>query len=94
MKLLSVREAAERLGVSPALVYGLCARKRIRHERHGLGRGVIKIPEDALEEYQRSVTVDAEPAAPPTPVAERATAARFEVLDEDRLQEAWKARGP
>jgi len=42
---LSVREAADRLGVSTALVYALCARKRIRHERHGLGRGTIKITE-------------------------------------------------
>jgi hypothetical protein len=32
-----VKKAAERLGVSPATVYGLCAAKKIRHERHGLG---------------------------------------------------------
>ena len=68
MKLLSVREAADRLAVSPALIYGLCARKRIRHERHGLGRGTIKIPEDALEDYRKSVTVATEQrAAPPPP---------------------------
>ncbi len=57
---LSVREAADRLGVSTALVYALCARKRIRHERHGLGRGTIKITEDALKEYRQTVTVHAE----------------------------------
>ena len=57
---LSVREAAEKLGVSTALVYALCARKRIRHERHGLGRGTIKITDEALEEYRRTVTVNAE----------------------------------
>ena len=57
MKLLTVREAAERLGISPGLVYGLCARKRLRHERYGLGRGVIKIPEDAIDEFRRSVTI-------------------------------------
>lgn len=57
MKLLTVREAAERLGISPGLVYGLCARKRLRHERYGLGRGVIKIPEDAIDEFRRSVSV-------------------------------------
>ena len=50
--MLSVKQAAERLGVSPALVYALCTKKRIRHERHGLGRGVIRIPDDALEEYR------------------------------------------
>lgn len=55
--MLSVRAAAERLGVSAALVYGLCAARRLRHERHGLGRGRIRIPEEAIEEYRRGVTV-------------------------------------
>lgn len=59
MALLSVRAAAERLGVSAALVYGLCAARRLRHERHGLGRGRIKIPEEAIEEYRRMQTVHA-----------------------------------
>jgi excisionase family DNA binding protein len=54
---LSVRQAAERLGISTALVYALCVQRRIRHERHGLGRGVIRIPEDALEEYRKGTTV-------------------------------------
>jgi excisionase family DNA binding protein len=68
MKMLSVREAAQALGVSAALVYSLCELRRIRHERHGLGRGTIRIPEDALEEYRRSVTVEkAEEAATPPP---------------------------
>jgi hypothetical protein len=31
-------------------------RKMIRHERHGLGRGTIRIPQDALDEYRRGVT--------------------------------------
>jgi excisionase family DNA binding protein len=59
--LFTVKQVAERLGVSPGLVYALCARKRIRHERHGLGRGKLLIPEDALEEYRRRQTVGAEP---------------------------------
>ena len=54
MKLLSVSEAAVELGVSENLVYGLCKRKKIRHERHGLGRGTIRIPQEALDEYLRS----------------------------------------
>ena len=57
MRLLSVRETANLLGVSVALVYGLCTRRKIRHERHGLGRGTIRIPEDALDEYRKRVTV-------------------------------------
>jgi len=35
------------------------AAKKLRHERHGLGRGKIRIPEDAVEDYRRSVTVEA-----------------------------------
>lgn len=61
---LTVRQAAERLGVSPGLVYQLCAAGKIRHERHGIGRGTIRIPDDAIEEYRRSVTIS--PAVPQT----------------------------
>lgn len=57
MKLLSVREAAAVLGISPGLVYRLCSSRRLRHERFGLGRGTIKIPEDALDELRASATV-------------------------------------
>lgn len=62
----TVKQAAERLGVSAGLVYALCATGRLRHERHGLGRGTIRIPDDALDEYRRLATVpgtDAGPAA-------------------------------
>jgi excisionase family DNA binding protein len=95
MSSLSVKQAAERLGVSTKLVYALCASRRLRHERHGLGRGRIKIPQDALEEYRRSVTVGVgrEAAASP-PAPEKATAAHFEILDAARLREAWKGREP
>ncbi len=62
-KLLTVKEAAAALGVSPALLYALCAARRIRHERHGLRRGAIRIPHDAIEEYRKRCTVDVgEPA--------------------------------
>ena len=71
MKTFSVAEAAEELGVSPSLVYGLCQRRKIRHERHGLGRGKIKIPLDALEEYRKSVTVEVRAVEQPVPVRKR-----------------------
>jgi excisionase family DNA binding protein len=66
---LSAAQAAAVLNVSVATVYGLCSRRKIRQERHGLGRGTIRIPEDALEEYRTSVTVetkasDYQPAKP------------------------------
>lgn len=57
MRLLTVKETATQIGVSPTLVYALIARRKIRHERHGLGRGTIRIPEDALDEYRRTRAV-------------------------------------
>ena len=57
MKLLTVAEAAERLHLSGSTVRALCAQRRLRHERHGVGRGKILIPEDAIEDYRASVTV-------------------------------------
>lgn len=56
--MLTVKAAAERLGVSPALIYALVSARKIRHERHGLRRGAIRIPEAALEEYRRRRTFD------------------------------------
>ena len=57
MKLFSIAEAAEALSVSANTVRGLCRARKLRHERHGLGYGVIRIPEDAVAEYRSSVTV-------------------------------------
>src|SRR5262249_11907261 len=53
-EMFSVKQAAEQLGVSAKLVYSLCAGGKIVHERHGLGRGTIRIAEEALEEHRRS----------------------------------------
>ena len=55
--MFTVRQAADALGISPSLMYDLCARKLIRHERIGLGRGTIRVPADAIQEYRRSRTV-------------------------------------
>ncbi len=62
---LTVKEAAARLGVSDKLVYSLCRAGKIVHERHGLGRGTIRITEEALEEYRRQARVE---HGSPTPV--------------------------
>ena len=61
--MFTVKQAAEKLGVSQALIYALVSARKIRHQRHGLRRGAIRIPEDALAEYQARCTVDVgEPA--------------------------------
>lgn len=63
---LTVKQAAEELRVSVSLVYALCAARKLRHERIGLGRGVIRIPPEALDEYRRGRTVG-QAVAPPAP---------------------------
>lgn len=60
MTLLTIHEAAEALRLSDNTVYALCKARKLRHERHGLGRGKILIPADALVEYRRGVTVESE----------------------------------
>jgi excisionase family DNA binding protein len=50
----TVKEAAFELGISATLVYALIRSRKIRHERHGLGRGTIRISETALNEYRQS----------------------------------------
>ncbi len=55
--LLTVKEAAAELRLSPATVYALCAARKLRHQRVGLGRGKILIPPDAVTEYLTKGTV-------------------------------------
>lgn len=66
--MLTVKAAAERLGISPGLVYGLISGRKVRFCRVGNGRGRIRIPEDAIGEYLARCTfepVDGLPATRP-----------------------------
>lgn len=62
----NVKSAAARLGVSPSLIYSLIAARELGHVRVGFGRGVIRIPEQAIVDYEnrRSVTIAGAPPAP------------------------------
>lgn len=53
---LSVKEAAERIGVSPSLVYALCHEGVLPHTRHGRTgkRGCIRITEEAISVYVKA----------------------------------------
>jgi len=62
---LTVREAARRLGVKPGLVYSLIASKQLGHVRIGHGRGVLRVPEEALTAYLERQTVVPKDAVPP-----------------------------
>jgi excisionase family DNA binding protein len=84
--MLTIKRAAEILNVSPGLVYALCAHGRIRHERYGIGRGTIRIHEEAIVEFQ------AESRAIPHKPAHGKTGA-FTHLDAKRLEHAWKKQG-
>ena len=67
--LLTVKQAAERLGVSPGLIYTLISGRRLRFVRIGNGRGRLRVGEDAIEEYlARSTFAPQEPNAVPVRV--------------------------
>jgi len=50
---MTVKETAQRIGISASLVYELCRLGLIRHSRHGRPgkRGTIRISPEAVEEY-------------------------------------------
>src|SRR5215469_5522592 len=61
-EVLTVREAAERAGVSESLIYLLCDERRLPHYRPGGKgkRGKILIDPRDLDAYMQSCRVDAE----------------------------------
>jgi excisionase family DNA binding protein len=67
---LSVQQTAERLGVSPSLVYQWCQEKRLAHLRLGKAgrRGKILIDETDVDAFLAAARVEAgednDPAAP------------------------------
>lgn len=63
--MFTVKQTATILTISVASVYALIAARKIRHERFGLGRGTIRIPADAIEEYRRRCTLGEATAPPP-----------------------------
>jgi excisionase family DNA binding protein len=83
--MLTVKRAAEMLNVSPGLVYALCAQGKLEHERYGIGRGTIRIREDALAQYQAQAK-----CAPSLP--RPAPSGLFTHLNGQRLAQAWKHR--
>ena len=59
MKLLTVRGSAARFGCSEALMYLLCAERRLPHVRLGIGRGTIRIAEGDVNECVKNSRIDA-----------------------------------
>jgi excisionase family DNA binding protein len=80
--MLRIKEAAELLKISAGTLYFLCASKQIRHvrirARAGAGRGSIRIPMDAIQEYLDRHTVA---VVSPSPVPQRARPLKYLNLD-------------
>lgn len=64
MELLTVAEAAKALRLSPATVYALVSSKKLTHQRVGVGRGKILVPQTAIAEYLAKGTVRSDEAPP------------------------------
>lgn len=66
---MTVKQAAARLEVSAATVYGLVAAGKLRCHRVGLGRGCIRISEEHIVQYLSGAERGGEvmPHPPPSP---------------------------
>jgi excisionase family DNA binding protein len=61
---LTVKQAAKRIGISQSLVYELCALGVLRHTRHGRPRcrGTIRISEEAVAKYLAACEARCQPS--------------------------------
>lgn len=73
-----VKEAAIRLEVSAATVYGLVSAGKLRCHRVGLGRGAIRISDEHLAEFLAGAERGVEPMPAPVP-ARRVTLKRLDL---------------
>jgi excisionase family DNA binding protein len=78
----TTQTAAEYLGASPAHVRNLCARGKLRHFRlGGDAHGPIRIPADALEEFERCASSCFAESGMPT-----------NALTDSQSEQAWAQR--
>lgn len=68
---MTVAEAAQRLEITPSLVYKLCREGRLPHRRLGFGRGVIRLTEEDVAAYLEACRVEAREAEEGGTKAER-----------------------
>ena len=83
--MLSVKEAAIRLGISLSKMYALVEQRQIAHYRLG---GKILLQEADLEVYLKQCRVEAGGEGTPS-----RPAGPFTHLDAARLAEAWRRQG-
>lgn len=61
--MFNVQQAADKLGISPSLLYRLVSERKVPHFRIGTGRGGIRITEEQLQNYLEDCRVDTGSAA-------------------------------
>ena len=89
-KLLTVKQLADMLSISPSMVYELVALSKIRCFRiAGRGRGTLRFDEAMVAEYLASTVQGPTPSAS-APASSGPRAAPFSELDPERLAAAWK----
>ncbi len=90
---LTPRQASQRAGVSPSLIYQWCEERRLPHFRCGRRgrRGRILIEDTDLDAFLESCKVTAEAAEAPRP-RPSPHAGDFKMLDAERLRAAWHRR--
>lgn len=86
---LSVKEVSERLGVSRGCIYELVEQGLLAHLRIGVGRGTIRIPIEALEQYIAHAKVDRSDANSMSDKKSRHES--FSHLNAQKLISAWNA---
>src|SRR5262245_54301547 len=90
MALLTVKQVAEQLNVSDALIYALAESEKLVGYKIGVGRGTWRFHEsDVLDFLQASKSAHRQPA--PRPRAKRPQP--FRHLDGERLRAAWQRQG-
>ena len=57
-QLLTVKEAAKWLNVSPSLIYQLVEKGKLPHHRVGLGRGAIRISVSDITEFLKKSRIE------------------------------------
>ena len=89
MKLLTVRETAEALSVSPSLVYRLVSEGALRCFR--IGKGALRFREEDIQEYLNRCVVEVGLGS--RQAASSKPGRPFKHLDAERLLDSWHRQG-
>lgn len=69
--LLTVKDVAKRLNVSPSCIYQLVESGRLSHHRIGLGRGAIRFSDADIDDYLAHVREETRTQSSPAALQQR-----------------------